>query len=67
MSLYDYQASWQLAAADPSFYALIMAAIHKADTQNAARLREAFPDVYTEFEARYNAPRGILPGEGGEP
>lgn len=63
MSLYDYRASQQISATDPPFYALIMAAIRKADTQNAARLHMAFPDVYAEFEARYNAPGGMLPAD----
>ncbi|MGJ6122705.1 hypothetical protein QN239_09025 [Mycolicibacterium sp. Y3] len=63
MSLYDYRASRQIAAADPPFYALIMAAIRKADTQNAARMSMAFPEVHAEFEARYNAPAGMLPAE----
>lgn len=61
MSLYDYRASQQISATDPPFYALIMAAIRKADTFNMARLRSAFPEVYAEFEARYNAPGGMLP------
>lgn len=60
MSLYDYRASQQISATDPPFYALIMAAIRKADNHNTARLRAAFPDVYAEFEARYNAPGGVL-------
>ena len=63
MSLYDYRASLEISATDPPFYALIMAAIRKADTDNAARLRMLFPDVYAEFAARYNAPGGILPGD----
>lgn len=61
MSLYDYWAAEKIIAADPPFYALIMAAVHKADTLNMARLREAFPEVYAEFVARYNAPGGRLP------
>lgn len=60
MSLFDYRASQQISATDPPFYALIMAAIRKADTFNMARLRAAFPEVYAEFEARYNAPGGVL-------
>ncbi|WP_137146924.1 hypothetical protein [Mycolicibacterium sp. CR10] len=60
MSLYDYRASRQIGAADPPFYALIMAAIRKADTQNAARLRMAFPETFAEVEARYHAPGGVL-------
>jgi hypothetical protein len=63
VSLFDYRASREISDSDPPFYALIMAAMRKADTANMARLRAAFPDVYDEFEARYNAPAGVLPGE----
>lgn len=65
MSLYDYRAARQIVVIDPPFYALIMAAIGKADTQNAALLRMVFPEVYRECEDRYNAPGGMLPGDGG--
>lgn len=61
MSLYDYRASQQISVTDPPFYALIMAAIRRADTRNTALLRAAFPEVHAEFEARYNAPGGTLP------
>ncbi|MGP4054131.1 hypothetical protein ACTWP6_04795 [Mycobacterium sp. 4D054] len=61
MSLFDYRASQHIGVSDPPFYALIMAAIRKADSQNAARLRMAFPEIYAEFEARYHAPGGTLP------
>lgn len=60
MSLYDYQYSQQISAGDPPFYGLIMAAMRKADTTNIVRLRVVFPEVYDEFQARYNAPGGVL-------
>lgn len=60
MSLYDYRAAAEILKPDPPFYALIIAAIHKADTVNLAKLRTAFPDTYAEAEARYNAPGGVL-------
>ncbi|EHI13186.1 hypothetical protein [Mycolicibacterium thermoresistibile] len=66
MSLYDYQVSQQISEGDPPFYALIMAAMRKADTFNMAKLQRAFPAVYAEVSARYNAPGGMLPGEGGD-
>lgn len=46
-----------------AFYALIMAAMRQADTDNARKLREAFPATYRELRDRYNAPGGILEGE----
>lgn len=41
-------------------YAIIMAAIRRADSTNLARLRAMFPEVVAEVEARYNAPGAIL-------
>jgi hypothetical protein len=63
MSLYDYEQSRKLSATDQPFYALIMAAMRRADTDNLTRLQSAFPEVWRELQARYNAPGGMLPGE----
>jgi hypothetical protein len=60
MSLYDYKESQQIAKKDYPFYALIMAAMRQADTDNAEKLKEAFPEVWKELKARYNAPAGCL-------
>lgn len=62
MSRPDYQAS-NLAATQFGFHALLMAAMRNADSTNAADLRAAFPQVWTELQARYHAPGGILPGD----
>jgi hypothetical protein len=45
------------------FYALVMAAMRNADTANSAKLRRAFPEVYDELLARYDAPGGYLDGD----
>lgn len=63
MSLFDYQESQKLAAADPSFAALIMAAYRKADSYNAGRIESMWPEIVTELQARYDAPGGLLQGE----
>jgi hypothetical protein len=63
MSLFDYHASRAISEHDPPFYALIMSAMRKADTTNAAKLRLAFPDTWRELQARYDAPGGLLTGE----
>ena len=63
MSRHDYIESRVIAQQDHGFYALIMAAMRKADTVNSVRLRDAFPDTWTELEHRYNAPLGMLEGE----
>jgi hypothetical protein len=65
MSLHEYRCSRELADADPPFYALVMAAMRRADTGNLAKLTAAYPDVYVELQARYNAPGGRLPTDGG--
>lgn len=61
MSLYAYKESQEIASR--GFDALIMAAMRKADTDNAGLLREAFPEIWKELLGRYNAPGGLLPGE----
>lgn len=61
---YDYAEYRQMTGMGYGFAALIMAAYAKADTKNAARLRLAFPTICEELDARYNAPGGLLPGEG---
>lgn len=58
MSLYDYKESQQVG--DIGFYALIMAAMRKADDVNLVGLSLMWPEVYTELQERYNAPGGIL-------
>jgi hypothetical protein len=45
------------------FYGMIQAAMRGADTDNLARLRAAFPEVYEDLKARYDAPGGVLPGD----
>lgn len=63
MSLHEYRIGLRLADNDPPFYALIQAAMRKADSVNAAKLRNAFPQVWNELQARYNVPGGILPSD----
>lgn len=63
MTLYDYEMSIEIAQADCPFYALIMAAMRKADSSNIEKLKEMWPETYNELEARYNAPGGELSKE----
>ena len=63
MSRYDYEVSKRIAMQDFPFYALIMAVMRQADSDNLAALQAAFPETFTELKARYNAPGGLLPGE----
>lgn len=67
MSLYDYELSRRLLADDPSFDALIFAAMRKADSTNIEKLREGWPELADEMDARYHAPGGRLPEDGPVP
>ena len=53
MSLYNYQKSKEIAAEEPTFTSLIMAATWKANTLNYGRLKVAFPDIIGELEKIY--------------
>lgn len=61
MSLYEYRESEKLERVP--FYALIMAAMRKADSTNIVLLRRAWPEVWVELEARYHAPGGLIAGD----
>jgi len=63
MNWLAYQTGARLARADVDFYALVIAAMMRADTVNAAKLRAAFPELWGETQARYDAPGGLLPSE----
>lgn len=67
MSWHDYQTGLRIGAEGYPFYALIQAAMRQADTDNLDRLQIAFPRVWKDLQARYNAPGGFLPGEQGQP
>jgi hypothetical protein len=60
MGLYDYKVSQELVSKDIPFYALIMAAMTKADPDNVQALTQAFPKVWDELFKRYHAPGGVL-------
>lgn len=63
MSLYDYIVSRKIAEGDYPFYALLMELIRQADDVNTEKIKQAWPDVYAEMFARYNAPGGKLSGD----
>ena len=64
MSLYDYKESQEIAAHDYGFFALIMAAMRKADTNNSMALKQAFPLTFAELQEHYNAPEGVIESDG---
>jgi hypothetical protein len=61
LSLYEYEQSQQISAQGYQFYALLGALIRDADTDNTARLKAAWPDIYESMQRRYNAPMGVVP------
>lgn len=63
---HSYEVSKELNRKDYPFYALIMAAMRKADSYNMIRLQIAFPSIYEELKARYEAPGGMLPEDENE-
>lgn len=63
MSRYDYFMSREISLKDYPFHALIMAAMRQADNDNTQALQLAFPHVWRELQARYDARGGYLPGE----
>ncbi len=60
VSLHEYEFAKRLANSGAPFRAFLMTAMRRADTTNVAKLRAAFPDVWDEMNARYNAPGGRL-------
>jgi hypothetical protein len=62
-SYYDYKRGQEISMRDEPFYALIQAAMRKADDINLEMLRGCWPEVWKDLERRYRAPGGILDAE----
>jgi len=58
--LLDYYISKILEQKDIPFYALLMALMRKADSNNIEKLKTAFPQIWDELQERYNAPGRFL-------
>lgn len=63
MSHYDYIKGREIILCDPPFYAIIQAAMRKADTENLLRLQRQWPDTWQELQARHDLPNGLFPNE----
>lgn len=63
MTYHEYFISKKIEQHDFPFYALIMAAMRKADDVNITKLKLMWPDVHEELYRRYHAPGGFLEGE----
>ena len=57
---HEYLVSQEITNEGYPFYALLMAAMRKADTDNEVKLKEAWPEVWKELYARRHAPGGAL-------
>jgi hypothetical protein len=51
---------WDAELPSGNFYAIVMLAMRRADTDNLERLKTVFPEIHKELVARYNAPGGCL-------
>ena len=65
MSRREYDQSKYIDRLDPDFYAIVMAAMRRADTENLRMLQNCWPGVWMELQMRYNAPGGVLTGDPG--
>lgn len=61
MSLHDYHISQRIEREGYPFYALIMAAMRQADSNNLFKLQAGFPEVWDELQRRYVASNEFLP------
>ncbi len=63
MGYYEYLSGRNIAFEDPPFDAIIQAAMRKADTDNLAKLKAAWPAIWADLEMRYNLSGGLTPEE----
>lgn len=56
---FEYRQSIQIEAEGYGFYALIMAAMRQADSDNLVKLQDAFPYVWEELQRWYNTPGAL--------
>ncbi|MCK4521387.1 MAG: hypothetical protein KAU20_02350 [Nanoarchaeota archaeon] len=61
MGIYEYRAAFKLQ--NNPFYALIMAAMMKADSKNSLKLRTLFPEIWEELKRRNQALGGMIGAE----
>jgi hypothetical protein len=63
MNHYDYQISRHIEREGYPFYALLGALIRQADSDNLAKLEQAFPTEVEIFKQRYNNQGGLSDAE----
>ena len=60
LSLCEYEQSKHISAQCYPFYALLAALMRDADTDNTAKLKAAWPELWESMRRRYNAPVGVV-------
>lgn len=60
MSYMDYKMSKAIVLQQYPFAAILMAAARVADTQSFDKLKQAFPEIITELQERYDSRGGVL-------
>lgn len=59
LSVFDYQESLRIEIRGAPFYAVLAAAMRRADSENLERLRFMFPIIYTDLERWRNTPGAL--------
>jgi hypothetical protein len=59
VGLFRYKTAQKIEAEGYPFYALIQAAMRQADTDNLEKLKDAFPEVWSDLQERYFNPGGL--------
>ncbi len=67
MSLADFRAASAFQGCDLTFNAFIMSAMRKAQGEDLDKLKEAWPAIYAELDARMRTNKGVLPSDVSEP
>jgi len=60
LTLEEYRESQEVSAQGYSFYALLAALFRDADTDNLAKLKRAWPDIWDSFQRRFGASYGVV-------
>lgn len=60
MSHSDYIEGQRLSLGDPPFSSIIQAAMRKAGGSNLSKLQKGWPEIWSDLQARYDAPGGRL-------
>ena len=63
LNIIDYKVSQRIGFYDAPFSALIASAMRKADSINLKKLKNAWPEIFSDLQKRYNGPGGATQEE----